>query len=133
LLIALAFLSLPALASAQIVIGPNSRLLWTDPLTPLAIAQTFGVAATVDAAATPLVLTPIVCVLDPAVATISDCSTPASQIPLGSHTITVVNIDGALTSAPLAPFSYVTMLIPIPQGLRIARRGYWGHRYWAIG
>lgn len=133
LLFALLFSSLPSLASAQIVIGPASRLMWADPLTPLALAQTFGVSATIDGAATPVVLTPIVCVADLTVPTTSDCSTPAAQIPLGSHTIVVVNISGLLTSAPSAPFSYVTLLIPIPQGLRIARGHWWGTHAWAIG
>ena len=120
-LIACLFALLPTLATAQsvIIVGPTTVLQWDDTLTPLATAQTLVVSITVDGNVPPIVLSPVTCVVNPVTATTSTCSSLLSQIPTGSHTINATNTSGTVVSLPSAPFSYVTMLIPVPQTLRV--------------
>ncbi len=134
-ILALAFVLLcVSIANAQVtIIGPNSKLGWSDANTPVATAQTLIVNATVDAAATPIILSPIICVVNITVATTSDCSSPISQIPMGSHTVVLNNVSGTLVSLPSAPFSFVTMLIPVPSGIKlIAKSGHFWNRHYIL-
>lgn len=119
-LLALVFCALPALAHAQVVVvGPSTVLQWDDTLTPLAVAQTLVVSVTVDGGATPvIVLAPVTCVVGTP-STTSTCSSLISQLPIGSHTITVTNTSGTIVSLPSTPFSYITLLIPVPSNLRL--------------
>ena len=134
LTIAFALVFVSAVEAQVTIIGPNSKLGWSDTNTPVATAQALVVNATVDAATTPIVLTPIVCVVNTVTATTSDCSSPISQIPMGSHTVVLNNVSGALVSLPSAPFSFVTMLIPVPSNVKvIARAGHFWNRHYVVG
>lgn len=120
-------------ASAQVVIiGPNSRLIWSDPLTPLATAQTLVPTLTVDGTVSTVVLVPT-CIVNTTLSTTSDCSFPASVVPIGTHTITMTNTLGTLVSTASTPYSYTTMLIPIPTSVHIARAGHFWNKHYVLG
>ena len=132
-LLVLSFLAVAVATQAQVVvIGPNSRVIWSDALTPVTTAQTLTVTPTIDGVVA-TIFTPITCVVNSTTATTSDCSTPASQIPIGTHTITITNTLGTLVSSPSAAYSYTTLLIPIPTVVHIAHIGPFWNRHYILG
>lgn len=116
-LLTLTFLSLAACAHAQgpIVIDANTKLVWDVQTPDAATAQSLTYKAVVDGGA-PVTLTPIACVAG--TAPLFTCSTPISQIPLGSHSVVMTSGAGTVTSGPSSPFAYIDLLIPVPQNLR---------------
>ena len=126
ILTAIGVLAFASLVHAQVVIvGPNSRLSWQDLNTPVATALTLTVAVTVDAAGSPINMTPIACVADTTVVTTADCSAPLALLPMGTHSITATNTSGTLVSAPSSAFAYTTLLIPIPSGIHVIAKVGW--------
>lgn len=123
-LVLLLLVPIAAHAQTPIVIGPNTVLAWdmnapVAGITP-AIVQGYSYAVTVDVAP-PTTLANVACVSAPAVAPVlsaNSCSVPASQIPMGSHSITMTASTGGLTSLPSTPFTYIDLVIPAPAGLR---------------
>jgi hypothetical protein len=118
-LVALLFVAASASAQSPIVIGPASVLEWGENATGVtpALAQGFVYALTVDTAA-PKTLTAVACIAGP-VGTVL-CSVPAiGNVPIGAHSLTLTASDGVTTTLPSAPFSYLTLVIPVPTGLRI--------------
>lgn len=109
-------LSMPTSASAQtpIVIGPLSTIQWDMGVTVPATAQAFTYALSVDGGA-PSTLAGVTC----AMVTQTTCKTLASILPLGSHSLTLTASSGGVTSLPSALFAYLTIVIPVPQGLRL--------------
>lgn len=106
-----------ARAQSPIIIGPNSQLVWDIAAPDVATAQALVYTVTVDALA-PKVLSPVTCV--PAIASgVQTCGTLVSQIPTGSHTVTLTSTSGGLVSLPSAPFTYLDLLIPVPTSLRL--------------
>lgn len=111
-LIAALLVSAPLQAQTPIVIGPASVLEWSQPYASVALAQAATYALIVDAQA-PMVLTGVTCVAG--TATVQTCNVPAvGRAPLGTHTLTMTTTDGGGTSLPSAPYSYLTLLIPLP-------------------
>ena len=121
-LIALSVVSLATVASAQtpIILGPNSLFAWdvvgTPPVT-VAVAASLTYNLTVDSG-TPAVLANVTCVAPVAPATNPTCSVLASTLPLGSHSLTLTDSSGGVTSLPSTPFAYVVIAIPLPGNLR---------------
>jgi hypothetical protein len=103
--------------SAPIIIGPNSVLQWNIAAPDIPTAQSFTYAVTVDGAA-PITVTPVTCVAS-STSGIQQCSTPVSQLPLGSHTVTMTAASGSIVSASSAPYSFVDLLIPVPTGIGV--------------
>src|SRR6266851_4072514 len=121
----------PSFASAQIVIiAPTSRLIWTVQAGDVVTATALVHRVSVDGAA-PAAMTPgVTCVASSVVTAPAsqDCSILAtSAVPMNAHSITISTASGTLVSANSAPYSYVTILIPIPSGVHIATtRGLFG-------
>lgn len=107
---------LASTASAQtlIVIGPTSTIQWDMGATVPTTAQGFTYGLSVDGGS-PLVLAGVTC----ATVTQTTCKTLASILPLGSHSLTLTASSGGVTTLPSAPFAYLTIVIPVPQGLRL--------------
>lgn len=126
ILLSLSLCAVPAWAQTAVVIGPNSKLAW-DELSPTAgipaaTFQGFTYALTVDTSA-PVALAGVVCT---AMATIpppslsgSSCTAPVSQIPIGSHVLTLTASASGLTSVPSAPYAYLSIAIPVPLNPRL--------------
>lgn len=112
---------LPTVAAAQtpIVIGPASVIEWgmnSAGVTPV-IAQGWTYALVVDAVA-PKPLTAVTCMQGPAGTVL--CNVPAvGNAPIGSHTLIVTATDGVIAPLASTPFPYVTLLVPVPSGLKI--------------
>lgn len=109
-----------AQSGTPIIVGPNSVLAWEVTTPDIATARLLVIAATVDGTALPAPLTPISCGPGPAgsPATTFTCSSPLSQVPIGSHSVTITASLSGATSLPSTPFAYIDMLIPVPQNLR---------------
>lgn len=109
---------LSASAQAVIVVGPASVIEWQVPGvgTPAnAMLLTYGLIVDVG---TPKILAGVACTQGPAAN--QTCTVPAAgNAPIGTHALTLTASDGVTTSVPSASFSYVTLLVPIPTGLRI--------------
>lgn len=104
-------------AQTPIVIGPTSVIEWTMPTTPAPGGLIYGLV--VDTAA-PLILTGFTCGVAGAPTGFNICTVPAvGRAPIGAHTLTMTASDGVTTSLPSAPYSYLTLVIPVPSGLRI--------------
>lgn len=108
----------PLQAQTVIVVGPASVVEWQVPgVGSPANAQLLTYGLIVDTSA-PKILTGVVCAQGPAAN--QTCSVPATgNAPIGTHALTMTASDGVTTSLPSAPFSYVTLLVPIPTSLRI--------------
>jgi hypothetical protein len=121
-LFVLTLLLLPATARAQsaIVVGPSSVLAWEVVTPDVATARTLTIAATVDGGATPVTLTLINCGPGPAGSPTGTftCSSPLSQIPTGSHALTLTATLNSVTSVPSTSFAYIDFLIPVPANVR---------------
>ncbi len=124
LLLILTLALVPSFASAQtVIIGPASRLIWTVQAGDVPTATALTHRISVDAG-TPAVMSPGVTCAASAAVTVpasQDCSILATTAaPMGTHSITISTASGTLVSANSAPYSYVTILIPIPSGVHIA-------------
>lgn len=112
-------------AQSPIILLPTTNLVWdeTSPVagfTP-ALAQALTYTPTVDGAAKPA-LTGITCLAATPIApdqSANTCKALASQLPLGSHTVTLTAGSGALVSLPSVPLQFLTVVIPIPAALRL--------------
>ena len=121
-LIALSFVCLASVASAQtpIILGPSSVLAWDVVATPpvtAAFAATLTYNLTTDGG-TPTVLANVICAAPVTPAVNPSCSVLASTLPLGSHSLTMTDSSGGVTSLPSTPFAYVVIAIPLPSNLR---------------
>lgn len=114
--ICLLVLSTATTASAQtpIVIGPTSTIQWDMGTTVPATAQTYTYGLSVDGGVA-AALTGVTC----AGTATTTCKTLASILPLGSHSLTLTASSGGVTTLPSAPYAYLTVVIPVPQGLRL--------------
>lgn len=120
-----AVLAVASGVQAQTVIGPSSLFQWDVAVPTVAAAQALTYQASIDTAA-PLTLLNVSCVVGvpPAAAGSQTCGIPASQIPLGSHAITLTASNGVpggvgvVTSLPSTPLQYIDFVIPVPAGLR---------------
>lgn len=104
-------------AQTPIVIGPTSTLQWDMDSIPAPTAQAFTYVLSVDGTPLPAPNTPlpnVTCVT----VTQTTCRVLASVVPSGSHSLTMTAGSGSLTSLPSTPFTYLTVIIPVPQGLR---------------
>ncbi len=115
-LFVLTFPASRAAAQTPVVIGPNSLLAWDVAAPDVATANGFAYAAMVDAAP-PKTLTPVTCAAS-ATSGVQTCKTSITQIPLGSHAVSVTAASGTIVSLPSVTLSYLDLLIPVPSGVR---------------
>ncbi len=118
--VVVAMLSLPSLAHAQtpIVLGPTSTLQW-DMSVPPATAQSYSYSLSIDSG-NPLPLGNVTCAAGPSATWPATCKVlAASFLPAGSHNLTMTATTPQGTSLPSAPYAYLTVIIPVPQGLRL--------------
>lgn len=104
-------------AQTPIVIGPNTQFQFDVATPSVAAAQSLTYVVTTNA--TPpatITLTGVTCVT--LTSTTQTCGVPASQLPVGSLSVTMTAASGSVVSLPSAPFAYIDFVIPIPQGLR---------------
>ncbi len=107
-------------AQTPIIVGPSTVLQW-DACAPVTLAVAYTL--TVDGTAQPAALANVTCVagtgtLATCPTQFQTCSVPVTTIPMGSHTVTMTATASGVTSLPSVPFSYIDMVIPVPQGLR---------------
>lgn len=119
--VGLIFATKPASAQTPIIIGPTTTLQWEIAATSIAQAQAFSYALIIDAGIPiPLSAASVTCAGGGAGSTVQTCKALAQPLlPIGSHSITLTAASGGVTSVPSAPFAYLTIVIPIPQGLRL--------------
>jgi hypothetical protein len=113
----------PALAHAQVpvFIGPQSLFQWDQVGVDAATASGFSYAITCDAIPA-RTLSAVSCAQGavPLVPPAATCAANAQTVlPLGTHSCSLTAASGTLVSAPSLPYAYMTMLVPVPSGLRI--------------